>query len=180
MKAALPQKSLKSLCLQRALYQLFNLTTMSVMLLPAITRAQDATGALQGRLTDKSGSAVANATIQLKNIETNAIRSQKSDAEGFYRLVELSVGHYSLTVDAPGFAHFSESPIDITVSQTSRIDIPLALASVTESVAVSDTLTNRNGRRDNRAKFHTIQLSCNCRIATRHRRHCYTTTPRER
>ncbi len=140
MKVTLPQKSLKSLCSYRALSQLFNLAIL-MLLLPAIIRAQDATGSLEGRLTDKSGSPVANATIQLKNIETNAIRSQKSDAEGFYRLVELSVGHYSLTVDAPGFAHFSDSPIDITVSQTSRIDIPLGLASVTESVAVSDTLT---------------------------------------
>jgi len=137
MKATLPQESLQSLCPYRAFSQLFNL--IMLLSLPAAVCAQDAAGALEGRLTEKNGAAVANASIQLKNIETNATRSQTSDAEGFYRLVQLNVGHYSLSVDAPGFAHFSESPIDITVSQTSRIDIPLALASVTESVAVTDT-----------------------------------------
>jgi len=114
--------------------------------------AQDATGALEGRLMDKSGTAVANATVQLKNVETNAVRSQTTDSEGLYRLVQLPVGHYSLTVDAPGFARFSQSPIDITVSQTKRIDIPLTLASVKESVEVTattasiDTSTNTLGK----------------------------------
>jgi hypothetical protein len=139
MTDALPQRSLKSLRPYRVLPLVFNLAILAAILLPAVALAQDASGSLEGRLTDKNGAAVANATIVLKNIETNAIRNQVSDADGFYSLVQLSVGHYSLSVDAPGFAHFSESPIDITVSQTGRIDITLALASVKESVTVNDT-----------------------------------------
>ena len=114
--------------------------------------AQDANGALEGRVTDKTGAIVAKATVLLKNVETNAVRNQSSDAEGLYRFGQLSVGHYALSVEAPGFAHFSESEIEIRVSETSRVDVPLALASVSESVVVSDappaidTSTNTLGK----------------------------------
>lgn len=117
-----------------------------------VARAQDATGALEGRLTDKNGSPVANATVQLKNIETNAIRSQVTDSDGVYRLVQLGVGHYTLSIDARGFAHFSQSSIEILVSQTKRIDVPMSLASAHESIEVTastatiDTSTNTLGK----------------------------------
>jgi hypothetical protein len=150
MKAPLPQKRRKALFSNRSITAVPCLTLLATLL--TLAHAQDATGSLEGRLTDKNGTAVANATIQLKNVETNAIRTQKSDTDGFYRLVQLGVGHYLLSVDAPGFGHFSQSPIDITVSQTSRIDIPLTLASINESVEITervasiDTSTNTLGK----------------------------------
>lgn len=152
MDTALPPKRLNSLCSNRALSHLITLAFLALFLLPAVVHSQDATGSLEGRLTDKNGAAVANATVQLKNIETNAIRSQTSDAYGVYRFVQLGVGHYSLSVDAAGFAHFSRSPLDIMVSQTSRIDVPMTLASINESIEVTattasiDTSTNTLGK----------------------------------
>jgi len=114
--------------------------------------AQDATGSLEGHVHDKSGAYIPNASISLKNIDTNAVRTQISDGEGLYRFVQLSVGHYTLIVDAKGLARFTQSPIEITVSQTTRLDVPMSLASVTESVVVTDappsidTSTNTLGK----------------------------------
>ena len=114
--------------------------------------AQDATGALEGRLTDSSGAVVSNATVALRNIKTNATRSQNADADGLYRFVQLQVGEYSLEVEGAGFAHVSKTGIDITVSQTSRLDIELGLAAVTQSMVVTDaapaidTSTNTLGK----------------------------------
>jgi len=113
---------------------------------------QDAVGSLEGHISDKSGAVINNAKVTLKNLATNAIRTQASDSDGLYRFVQLSVGIYSLSVDASGFAHFSQAPIEITVSQTSRIDVPLALGSVTQSVVITDappaidTSTNTLGK----------------------------------
>ena len=150
MKDTLPQKRRVALYLLRALFPVCSFMILTALL--SVAHAQDATGSLEGRLTDKNGAAVANATVQLKNMETNAIRSQTSDADGFYRLVQMNVGHYVLTVDAPGFGHVSRSPVEILVSQTSRIDVPLAIASVGESIEVTaattsiDTTTNTLGK----------------------------------
>jgi Carboxypeptidase regulatory-like domain len=119
---------------------------------PVALHAQDATGALEGRLTDISGSVVAKAPVELRNIETNATRSQTSDADGLYRFVQLSVGDYTLSVEAVGFAKVSQPGIEITVSQTNRVDIQLAVASVTQSLVVTDaqpsidTSTNTLGK----------------------------------
>jgi Carboxypeptidase regulatory-like domain/TonB dependent receptor-like, beta-barrel len=122
------------------------------LLLTIAAHAQDATGALEGRLTDKSGAVVSNATVELKNIETNATRSQMSDADGLYRFVQLNVGQYTLSITAPGFATITETGIEITVSQTNRLDIELGLASVAQSLVVTDappaidTSTNTLGK----------------------------------
>ncbi|MFL6307313.1 MAG: carboxypeptidase regulatory-like domain-containing protein [Candidatus Sulfotelmatobacter sp.] len=120
--------------------------------LTVVAQAQDAAGSLEGHISDRSGAIVAKADVVLKNIETNAIRSQASDSDGLYRFVQLPVGRYLLTVEAPGFARFSQSSIEITVSQTSRVDVPLSPASVTQSVVVTDvpaaidTSTNTLGK----------------------------------
>jgi Carboxypeptidase regulatory-like domain len=69
--------------------------------------AQDATGSLEGQVADTSGAVVRGAVVTLKNLETNAVRTQASDTDGLYRFPQLSVGTYIQTVDAPSFAHFT-------------------------------------------------------------------------
>jgi Carboxypeptidase regulatory-like domain len=116
------------------------------------SNAQDAAGALEGLVSDKSSAPIVGASITLKNLETNSVRTQVSNAEGRYRFVLLSVGRYSLTADAATFAHFSQSPIEITVSQTVQLNIGLVLGTVTESITVQgtapaiDTSTNTLGK----------------------------------
>ena len=116
------------------------------------SNAQDAVGNLKGLASDKSGAPVIGTSIALKNLETNSVRTQVSNAEGRYRFVLLSVGRYSLTADAATFAHFSQSPMEIAVSQTVQLDIGPVLGTVTESITVQgtapaiDTSTNTLGK----------------------------------
>jgi len=114
--------------------------------------AQDAAGALEGLVSDKNDTPIVGATITLKNLETNSVRTQVSNSDGRYRFALLSVGRYSLTADAASFAHFSQSPIEIAVSQTSQLNIGLVPATVKESITVEgaapaiDTSTNTLGK----------------------------------
>lgn len=128
----------------------------SVLVLAAtlgpLTHAQDAVGALEGLVTDSKNTSLAGVTINLKNLDTNSVRVQTSNSEGRYRFALLDVGRYSLTADAPGFAHFTQSPIEIAVSQTVQLNIPMVLATVKESITVGgipptiDTTTNTLGK----------------------------------
>jgi hypothetical protein len=97
--------------------QIVSLAILAVFLAP-FTWAQDAVGALEGLVTDSKDTPLAGVTIDLKNLDTNSVRVQTSNAEGRYRFALLNVGRYSLTADVPGFAHFSQAPIEIAVSQT--------------------------------------------------------------
>jgi hypothetical protein len=87
----------------------------------------------------------------LKNLETNSVRTQVSNAEGRYSFVSLNVGRYSLTTDAlPHLPIFP--PIEIAVSQTVQLEIGLVLGTVTETITVQgtapaiDTSTNTMGK----------------------------------
>ncbi len=114
--------------------------------------AQDAVGSLEGHVFDRSGAVISSASITLTNLATNAARTQTPGSDGLYRFVQLGVGLYSLSADATGFAHFSQSPVEITVSQTSRLDVSLSVGSTKQSVVISDappaidTSTNTLGK----------------------------------
>ena len=64
----------------------------------------------------------------------------------------MPVGRYQLSVEKAGFARFQQQPVQLNVSQTARLDVPLALASQQESITVQgdaalvDTATNTLGK----------------------------------
>jgi hypothetical protein len=113
--------------------------------------AQDPTGALEGEVADPSAGAVAGAAVTVRNLRTGFTASQPTTGEGLFRFPLLPPGSYLLKVESPKFAPFSQEPIQIVVSQTSRVAVALQLSGVTESVTVAadaspiDTSTNTLG-----------------------------------
>jgi hypothetical protein len=127
--------------------------TFVLSLLPIATaRAQDTTGTIEGSVTDKTASVVAGATIVARNLETGFSKQTETAVDGFYRLVSLPVGQYSVTVSAPQFATIVRSPIQLNVIQTVRLNVQLDLPTVAETVTVAgdaqlvDTSSNALGR----------------------------------
>lgn len=118
----------------------------------ALLQSQDPTGVLEGQVVDKSGGSIAGATVSVKNAQTGYSLSHVTDSTGLYRFSPLPIGQYSLHVEALKFSRFTQEPISVLVSQTSRVDIVLDLATVAESVAVAgdaphvDTVTNILGK----------------------------------
>lgn len=114
--------------------------------------AQDPTGVLEGQVTDKSGGAIIGAAVSLKNLQTGLAHNQLTSENGFYRFSLLRPGSYVLNVEASKFSRFSQEPIQIIVSQTSRVDVSLELSTVAESVTITadaspiDTATNTLGK----------------------------------
>ncbi len=99
--------------------------------------AQSSYGGIVGTVTDTSGAAVAQAKLTLTNIGTNDKKIVQSDATGGYRFVNLAPSNYKLEVSAAGFKGFSRSPIPVQVDSTVRIDTPLEVGAVTETVEVT-------------------------------------------
>ena len=114
--------------------------------------AQDTTGAIEGDVTDKTASAIVGARIVATNLETGFSKETTTNADGFYRLLQLPVGRYSVAISDPRFAALVRQPIQVNVSQTSRVNAKLELRSLAESVTVTgdaqlvETSTNALGR----------------------------------
>jgi hypothetical protein len=98
--------------------------------------AQSTFGRILGTVTDPSGSAVPMATVSLMNTGTNAERTSISNTNGEYEFVNVEIGNYKLSVDAPGFQKTEYQAFDLAARDTKRIDIPLKVASQATSVNV--------------------------------------------
>ena len=94
-------------------------------------------GSISGRVEDPSGSYIVNAKIQLRETNTNQIYTTHTDAHGYYRLPVLSVGKYTLTVTAPGFAAYSRTDVVLNTDDALTLDAPLSIASQSASVTVT-------------------------------------------
>jgi hypothetical protein len=81
------------------------------------------------------------AKAALTSEETGARREATTDDDGFYQLLGLTPGTYSLEVSAPIFKRYQTTGIQLTLDQNLRSDVQLEVGAVTESVQVSAAAT---------------------------------------
>ncbi len=128
------------------------LFVIACLLPPVAAAAQDTTGTIEGVVSDPTGAVVAGARVTARNLDTGFAKEAAAGGDGFYRLLLLPVGQYSLTVEAPQFAVTVREPIQVNVTQTVRVNAQLDVRSVTETVTVAggaqlvETAANALGR----------------------------------
>src|SRR5579862_1153949 len=109
--------------------------TCLFLLGPALLAQSLTTGDIAGTVTDPSGAVVANATVNLKGVDTGAAQSVKTTTNGDYRFRLLPPGRYRVTVDQPGFQK-AETALDVAVGIVVTADINLKVATATTTVDV--------------------------------------------
>ena len=95
------------------------------------------TGAIAGSIYDPAGKVVVNAEVQASNQATHVVRSVKTSSEGRFTIPLLPPGTYTISVKAPMLIASAAQVIDVAVSQTTSIEIRLAVASANENVKVT-------------------------------------------
>src|ERR1044071_3370393 len=109
-----------------------------LLLLPQTILAQSNTGSIRGVVTDKTGAVVPNARLQLANAITRYTQTAVSDNQGAYRLLDVPLNDYTLTVDAPGFETTTRD-IRVRSNLAQQVDVQLGVASVRQEVNVQAT-----------------------------------------
>jgi hypothetical protein len=110
---------------------------ISFFLMAALAWAQDFRSTLQGTVTDPQGATVAKAQVVLRNTNTGVDRAIETDGEGAYLFQFLAPGPYQITVKASGFRTLVRSGLELAVTQTLRLDLPLSLGDTAEMMEVS-------------------------------------------
>ena len=100
-------------------------------------RGQTFYGSIVGTVMDSSGAVIPDATVTLTNVGTGEKRSMQTDAAGLYQFLNLVVGKYRLEVEKPGFKHFLREPLSVEVQNVLRIDAPMEVGAVTQTVEVT-------------------------------------------
>ncbi len=116
-----------------------SVTSVACMLLlfAATLRAQQTSGAAVGTVTDNTGAVVSGASITLTNVDTGDRRTAATNANGDYQFVNLLPGNYRIDVEASGFKHFIRTNVIVQVQGNTRVDAPLELGNVSETVEVT-------------------------------------------
>ena len=93
-------------------------------------------GKITGTVTDATGAAVPDVTVEAKSVETGAPRAAVSNASGVYVIAPLPVGSYSLEARKEGFKAISRSGLRIDINSTLTLDLHLEVGNVSERVTV--------------------------------------------
>jgi len=112
------------------------LAMVCLLALAPLSFAQSTFGRIVGTVTDPSGSFVPMATVTLMNTGTNTETSTMTNANGGYEFVNVDIGTYKITVEAPGFQKTEYQAFTLTARQTERVDVALKVASQATSVTV--------------------------------------------
>jgi hypothetical protein len=94
-------------------------------------------GSITGSVLDASGAAIPDAAVTVTNIGTTEKRSMQSEATGSYTFVNLVPGQYRIEAEKTGFKHFTREPITVEVQTALRIDVPMELATVSQTIEVT-------------------------------------------
>ena len=101
--------------------------------------AQGITGSINGIVTDPSGATIADATVTVRQIDTNASRVVTTSHAGSYAVTQLAPGTYSVRVDKGGFKVFEQSGITLVIDQVAQIDAKLEVGSNEQTIEVTAT-----------------------------------------
>lgn len=84
--------------------------------------AQSATGSITGTVTDPKGLVAADATVLVKNAETDAEVSLTTNSAGLYAASYLQPGRYDVTISKTGFNSVTFQKITVHVGDTVTLD----------------------------------------------------------
>jgi hypothetical protein len=99
--------------------------------------AQVDAGVINGVVQDSSGAAVPNAKVTLLNTDQGITLETTTAGAGEYVFSPVRIGHYTLTVAAPGFSTTTQQNLTVTVGQHLLVDVKLTLGSASQTVQVT-------------------------------------------
>src|SRR5258708_13935036 len=95
------------------------------------------TGGITGEVTDASGAAVSDATVEVTNTDTAVSDKTVTNRDGGYRFSSLIPGTYSLAIKKQGFAQVTRQAIPVDAGTGVRIDANLPAGTVNTKADVT-------------------------------------------
>ncbi len=95
------------------------------------------TGAINGKVTDATGSVLPGVTITVASPSMQGTRSAITNEDGGYRFPAVPPGEYRLTYELAGFGTVVRERIRIGLGFTATVNIEMSVASLQETVTVS-------------------------------------------
>jgi hypothetical protein len=105
--------------------------------------AQTSTGRISGTVTDSSDAAIADAKVNVINVDTQAARSTTTETNGFYTVTNLPIGTYTVEISKEGFNLQSRKGLQLVADGRLTADFTLAVGSLQQVVEVTAVHTEQ-------------------------------------
>lgn len=108
------------------------------LLVPTMAFAQTGTqGSLRGYVKDAQGGALPGVAVTATSPELLRPQPAVTNEEGYYRLLNLPPGTYTITAELTGFSNFRREGILLRAGATFAVDISMQLGNLQETITVS-------------------------------------------
>src|SRR5438094_6128219 len=84
-------------------------------------------GSLRGYVKDEQGGALPGVTVSATSPALIQPGSAVTDAEGYYRLINLPPGTYSIAAELTGFASYKREDILLRAGATFEVDVTMTI-----------------------------------------------------
>jgi Carboxypeptidase regulatory-like domain/TonB dependent receptor len=113
------------------------LTLLGSFMTPVCHAQTAVDGAVGGTVVDGSGAIVGSAKITVLENATDAEQIATADSAGYFRVIHLHPGTYSVTVTAAGFEPYKSVDVLVQVGLLTTIDARMQVGSTSQTVEVS-------------------------------------------
>ncbi|MGA9446800.1 MAG: TonB-dependent receptor, partial [Candidatus Sulfotelmatobacter sp.] len=107
-----------------------------VVMAPAASSAQDATGRIFGTVYDQQGAVIPEVRITVTNMATQEARVATTDKEGSFQMLALPIGNYKVTAEHTGFRTVASAEQKLLINQALRIDFKMEVGAANQTVDV--------------------------------------------
>ncbi len=117
----------------------FCLVSFALIAMCAVSTMAQSTvaGAISGTVMNPNKEVVAGATVTVKNNGTNKEATATTDDNGGFKFSNLDPGTYSVTVNASGFAPFTNDNVVVEVGRATELPVAVSLQGVTGTVQIT-------------------------------------------
>ncbi|MDQ6698553.1 MAG: TonB-dependent receptor, partial [Acidobacteriota bacterium] len=117
--------------------RLFAPAILLILLLRPTDVPAQSTSAIQGTITDASGSVIPNAKVIARNIGTSEERNAVTDTSGSFAIPALTPGTYRIQAQAAGMQTVAIENLTLEVGQTSVQNLTMGVANTSEVVQIT-------------------------------------------
>lgn len=104
---------------------------------PAFAQTDVTTSRISGTVEDASGAPLPGVTIEVTNTETGLVQVAVTDEAGFYRVLNLPTGTYTITATLDGFATATAERVRLLLGSTPTVNFNLQSATISETITVT-------------------------------------------
>ena len=117
-------------------YSAGRLLGIACLILGGMAFAQSDRGSIAGTVKDSTGAVVSGASVVLRGVDNGIQYKTQTTGEGVYRISDLAIGRYDVTVESQGFKSSVQKGVLIQINTVAALNVLLQPGSAEEQVSV--------------------------------------------